>query len=188
MGKLIPFRWLPASWGLSGKAYDEAQAYYSLEGYELEMRLAEINSADTASLMRTQADINKNHGVIDEYDWMRQHILAETLDKPIDREVELTKLDIEFGRVEKRTGEKKIAELLGEPWVGIVEEGLDPAQGPNGFFFVFDWNDKWIEQLRAHGYEGATDDDLMEKWFADVCRNEVMQSAPIPFNSSVVYD
>lgn len=187
MAKLIPFRWLPASWGLSGKSYDEAEARYSLEGLELELRLAEINN-DGAALMKAQADINKNWGLISEYDWMRQHILAETIDNETNREVELIKLDMEFDVIDKRAGEKKIAALLKEPWVSIVEEGLDQTQGPNGFFFVFDWNEHWIEMLRAAGYEGDSEDELMEKWFTDVCRNEVMQSAPIPFNSSVIYD
>lgn len=187
MSKMIPFRWLPASWGLTGKSYEEAEARYSLNGIELELRLAEINH-DGAALMKAQADINKNYGLIDEYEWMRQHILAETINSDTDRKVELLKLDIEYGRIERRSGEKQIAGLLNEPWVSIVEEGLDQTQGPNGFYFVFDWNDHWIDLLRKHGYEGESEDELMERWFTDVCRNEVMNSAPIPFNSSIVYD
>ena len=185
MSKLIPFRWLPGSWGLSGKSFDEAEARYTLQGIELELRLAELNH-DGAALDKARADISKNHGLIDDYEWMRLHILADT--EGTDREVELLKLDIEFEKIEKRAGEKKIAALLNEPWVSIVEEGLDPAQGPSGFYFVFDWNDHWIDLLRKHGYEGESEDELMERWFTDVCRNEVMQSQPIPFNSSVVYD
>lgn len=41
--KLIPFKWLPASWGLRGKSYKEAEANYYYEGEELEHKLAEIN-------------------------------------------------------------------------------------------------------------------------------------------------
>ena len=189
MAKLIPFRWLPGSWGLTGKSFDEAEARYSLEGIDLELRLAEITHGDDAvALTKAQADIQKTHGLLDDYSWMRAHILAETSTDVKTQEVELIKLDIEFGRMEKRDGEKKIANLLDEPWVGIVEEGLDPAQGPNGFYFAFDWNDAWVRLLRESGYEGESEDELMERWFTDVCRNEVLNSAPIPFNSSVVYD
>lgn len=193
MSKFIPFRWLPGSWGLSGKSFDEAEARYSLDGIDLELRLAEIAHADDAvALSKARADIQKSHGLLDDYAWMHAHIMAETgtgtgTDAKA-QEVELIKLDIEFARIEKRDGEKKIANLLDEPWVGIVEEGLDAAQGPNGFYFAFDWNDAWIRLLRESGYEGESEDDLMERWFTDVCRNEVMNSAPIPFNSSVVYD
>lgn len=37
--RLIPFRLTPASWGLSGPAYDEAEVAYYYEGEELERRL-----------------------------------------------------------------------------------------------------------------------------------------------------
>jgi hypothetical protein len=218
MSRLIPFNWLPASWGLRGKSFDEAEARYKLTGMDLELRLAEINlegpdlearvleigyqngltseydyqtrtanlSLDGSELHKRLADIDKQFGKIDEYEWMKQHIAADLTGE--DQEIEIVKLDIEFKKIDKREGEKKIANILKEPWVSIVEEGLDPAAGPSGFFFVFDWNEHWIELLKKHGYEGDTDDEMMERWFTDVCRNEVMQSAPIPFNSSVVYE
>jgi hypothetical protein len=218
MGKIIPFNWLPAAWGLRGKSFDEAEARYNLTGAELARRLAEINlsgvdleyrlldidfehglineydyqrsvanlSLEGNELLLRLADIDKEFGKIDSYEWMREHILIQTSDD--EQKIELIKLDIETGRIDKREGEKAMADLLGEPWVSIVEEGLDPTQGPSGFYFVFDWNNHWIELLRQHGYEGDTEDEMMERWFTDVCRNEVMQSAPIPFNSSVVYD
>lgn len=40
--RLIPFHWLPASWGLKGRVREEAQAAYYLEGEELAARLESI--------------------------------------------------------------------------------------------------------------------------------------------------
>lgn len=40
--RLIPFRWLPASWGLKGRVRQEAEAAYYLEGEELTTRLEQI--------------------------------------------------------------------------------------------------------------------------------------------------
>lgn len=40
--RLIPFSWLPASWGLKGSAYKEAEANYYYEGKDLALKLAEI--------------------------------------------------------------------------------------------------------------------------------------------------
>lgn len=40
--RLIPFSWLPASWGLKGRVRLEAEAAYYLEGEELETRLEQI--------------------------------------------------------------------------------------------------------------------------------------------------
>lgn len=46
MNKLIPFRLLPASWGLTGKMYDIASAHYYLSGEALARRLVEIEYVD----------------------------------------------------------------------------------------------------------------------------------------------
>ena len=183
---LIPFKMMPSSWGLRGKPYEEAEAHYSLTGIELERRLAELNHTGK-ELQIALADIDHAHQVLDEYGWLKRRIEIN-FEEGKDRQVELIKLDQTFNKIEKREAEKKIADLLNEPWVAIVDEGLDPHAGPSGFYFVFDWNDAWIAMLRHYGYEGSSEDELMEKWFGDVCRNEVINSAPVPFNSSVVYD
>ncbi len=181
----IPFSWLPASWGLRGDAFEEAKANYELEGYALDVKLAEIRLSGV-ELQRRLAEINFAHGIITEYERLKQ-LLTVDLDG-VELQVELIKLDMEFGKIPKREGEKTIAGILDEPWVSIIDEGLDLTDGPNGFYFVFDWNEQWIELLRQHGYEGPSDEEMMERWFTDVCRNEVIQAAPVPFNSSIVYD
>ena len=82
-------------------------------------------------------------------------------------------LDIAEGKIDKNEGDKKIADILGEPWVGIISNGFDSSNGPNGLYFEFDWNDHWIDLLKEHGYKGKNDEIIMEKWFRDVCVNEV---------------
>lgn len=185
MSRLIPFNLLPASWGLRGKAFDVAKAHYELEGMELELRMAEIEK-EGADQSRAINEINYRHGTISEYDWMKRHIEIETEGNPTELAVELMKLDMETGRITKREGEKQIANLLNEPWVGIVDEGLEPGMGPNGFYFEFDWNDRWIEDLRLANYTG-TEEEIMEKWFTDVCREQVYGSGPLPLGTSVIY-
>lgn len=182
---LIPFSWLPASWGLKGQARDEAEAHYLYTGYDLDVRLAEIRLKGK-ELERGLVDVDHAYGLLTDEERIRKLLRIEL--SGVDLEVELIKLDMEEGKVEPRVGEKQIAGLLNEPWVSIIDEGLDLTAGPNGFYFVFDWNEQWIDMLRQHGYEGENDELLMEKWFTDVCRNEVVQSAPLPFNSSVIYE
>lgn len=182
---LIPFSWLPVSWGLKGKAREEAEANYSLSGYDLDVRLAEINH-EGVDLARSLVEIDHRYGYITDDERIRKLLPLEV--SGIDLDVELVKLDMETGKIERRVGEKQIANLLNQPWVSIIDEGLDLTAGPNGYYFVFDWNEYWIDMLRQHGYEGSSDEILMEKWFTDVCRHEVVQSSPTPFNSSVVYD
>lgn len=60
--RLIPFDWLPASWGLAGPAYDEAKAYYEYDGYDLAVRLAEFAQKAKMSLMLPFWNSNSSMG------------------------------------------------------------------------------------------------------------------------------
>lgn len=66
----IKFRYLPASWGLVGAAYDEAEAHYSLTGEALERRLIVIRHPfeDHPDVNRKMnLDLDLKYGKIDEY-------------------------------------------------------------------------------------------------------------------------
>lgn len=70
----------------------------------------------------------------------------------------------------KKKTEKEIATEKGEPWVSVLSVELDPANIGNGAFEL-DWNDKFITNLVRAGYQGKTDADMVDQWFADVCKN-----------------
>ena len=40
----------------------------------------------------------------------------------------------------------------------------------NGFFEL-DWNEYFVLQLRTEGYQGETDESVVDLWFQDLCRN-----------------
>jgi hypothetical protein len=75
----------------------------------------------------------------------------------------------------KKKSEKDIATEKGEPWVQVLSVELDPENIGNGAFEL-DWNDKFITNLVRAGYQGKTDSDLVDQWFADVCRNVVQEN------------
>ena len=70
---------------------------------------------------------------------------------------------------------KQIADAKGEPWVSVVAVELDSDNIGNGAFEL-DWNDKFITNLSRAGYQGKTDADLVDQWFADVCKNVVAEN------------
>ena len=39
-----------------------------------------------------------------------------------------------------------------------------------------DWNDLFVAKLVRAGYQGKTDNDIVDNWFQDVCRNVVLES------------
>ena len=70
----------------------------------------------------------------------------------------------------KKKSDKDLATEKGEPWVSVLSVELDPENIGNGAFEL-DWNDKFITNLVRAGYQGKTDADMVDQWFADVCKN-----------------
>ena len=132
--RLIPFSWLPASWGLRGKSRRIAEAEYYYEGAELEDHLIDINAASA-------------------------------------EEAELAKLELKLKREEisQAAYEKRVADMRGEPYVNVLKMGINPANASAGFVEL-DWNDEFIKMLQENGYEGRSDEEIVNKWFNNVCR------------------
>lgn len=63
---------------------------------------------------------------------------------------------------------KEIATEKREPWVSVLDTSINPRDPRNGFFEL-DWNEFFIDQLRFAGYKGETDEDLIDRWFRDLC-------------------
>ena len=69
---------------------------------------------------------------------------------------------------------KELATEAGEPWVEVISMEIDkdnPGQGS----FELDWNDKFVANLIRAGYQGKTDQDIVDNWFRSVCQNVVME-------------
>ena len=70
---------------------------------------------------------------------------------------------------------KDEATAKGEPWVeilGMEIDETDPGQGA----FELDWNDIFVAKLVRAGYQGKTDQDIVDNWFKTVCRNVVTET------------
>ena len=76
--------------------------------------------------------------------------------------------------VVKKT-EKEIATENKEPWVSVLTTHVNKENIRNGFFEL-DWNDYFIVQLRAAGYRGDHDEELVDQWFTELCRNVAADS------------
>ena len=77
----------------------------------------------------------------------------------------LNKLKNLFGKKPEATGKEGK-----EPWVNVVNTNFDEGN-PNQGFMELEWNKPFIDFLRKHGYEGATDEEVVDKWFTDLCKN-----------------
>ena len=75
----------------------------------------------------------------------------------------------------KKKSPKQIATEAGEPWVSVLSMELEKDSMDRGAFEL-DWNDIFVAKLVRAGYQGKTDNDIVDNWFQDVCRNIVLES------------
>ena len=66
--------------------------------------------------------------------------------------------------------EKAMADLNGEPWVGVLSTNID-VKNPRSGYFELDWNDKFVDMLRNAGYTGSNSEEIVDRWFNDLARN-----------------
>ena len=70
---------------------------------------------------------------------------------------------------------KELATEAGEPWVEVLGIDID-KDNPGAGSFELDWNDKFVANLIRAGYQGKTDQDLVDNWFRNVCQNVVLEN------------
>ena len=76
---------------------------------------------------------------------------------------------------EAKKSPKDLATERGEPWVNIESVELDPENIGNGAFEL-DWNEFFVAKLIRAGYKGRDDQQIVDQWFQDVCRNVVLET------------
>jgi hypothetical protein len=65
-----------------------------------------------------------------------------------------------------------------EPWVAVLQTHVNPESPRNGFFEL-DWNEYFVLMLRNNGYTGITEEEIVDQWFSDLCR-EVGSEENVP--------
>jgi len=75
----------------------------------------------------------------------------------------------------KELSPKEKATAAGEPYVAILSVDLDPNDINNGAFEL-DWNELFIAKLLQAGYKGTNEEQIVDQWFTDVCRNIVLET------------
>jgi hypothetical protein len=68
-----------------------------------------------------------------------------------------------------KLGPKDQANARQEPYIAVLETHVND-QNPRNGFFELDWNEHFVVQLKTAGYYGDTDEEIVDKWFQDLCR------------------
>ena len=73
---------------------------------------------------------------------------------------------------ETKLTDKEIATAKKEAYIRVIDTQFDPNNPSNGFFEL-DWNEYFILDLKRAGYNGATDEEIVDKWFNAICQNVI---------------
>lgn len=62
-----------------------------------------------------------------------------------------------------------------EPWVGVLNTHVNQDNIRNGFFEL-DWNEHFVLKLKqeGYGYDGDPDEEIVDRWFRELCANVVV--------------
>jgi len=75
-----------------------------------------------------------------------------------------------------------------EPWVGVLNTHVNQDNIRNGFFEL-DWNEHFVLKLKQEGYgeDGDKDEDIVDRWFRELCANVVVDGDfGGPINTGVI--
>ena len=75
----------------------------------------------------------------------------------------------ELERLTKLTSKERATENK-EPFIAVTNTHVNPDNVRNGFFEL-DWNEYFVLQLRTAGYVGETEEEVVDEWFSELCRN-----------------
>lgn len=66
--------------------------------------------------------------------------------------------------------EKDQATARGEPFVKVLNVNLD-KDNPSDGYFELEWNQLFIRQLMEAGFTGDKEEEIIDQWFSELCRN-----------------
>lgn len=169
-------------------ALDVRLRYGDLPPYQHDLAIIDIDyPLDGLGRSIALVELEYRHQRIDEY--TKDYHIAELRNpdkNKIETLVALLDVDLKHGKITEIAHAKEKATLQEEPWIGVVDQGFDTDKGINGIYFEFDWNDSMIVYLRMNGYTGASDEQVVDQWFADVCRAQGVSPMQPGFDGSVV--
>jgi hypothetical protein len=93
---------------------------------------------------------------------------------PVESQVLTVQRKFKAGDISENERDKEIATIRKEPYVNVVEMGIEDDDIRQGFFEL-DWNDEFVIMLQNGGITGTSDDDVVNKWFNGVCRTVLLQ-------------
>jgi hypothetical protein len=74
-----------------------------------------------------------------------------------------------------------------EPYIAVLNTHVNKDNIRNGFFEL-DWNDYFVLKLKqeGYGYDGDKDEEIVDRWFRELCANVVVDENLPEVNTGVI--
>lgn len=102
-------------------------------------------------------------------------IVKQAVDKAAESKFQIDGIKQPKSNKPKKRTAKELATERGEPYVNVVNMEIDREDLENGAFEL-DWNDIFVAKLVRAGYKGSTDQQIVDQWFQNICRNIVLET------------
>lgn len=144
-----------------------------IDDHEFQMAIIDIETKDDPianQLAKLKLDYDQGKISIHQYEIKSAEL--EHGAESIEYKLALLKQQVTLGEINDYEYEKKVATVLNQPWIKVVDSSYSPEAGIDGFSFELDYNRIFVQYLKEHGYTGLTDDEVVEEWFNDVSKTE----------------
>lgn len=150
--------------------------YGRLTAEELEYKLFDLSYEvkTTEAYQREKLKLDVRFGKKTEEEADHELLDMKYQDKnSLDFKKEQLALELKWGNIDQNEFEKEIATLNKEPWFNFV--GADRRiKGDTVHAAVeLDWNSYFVEFLEGHGWTGATADEIVDRWFEDMMKQQL---------------
>jgi hypothetical protein len=90
---------------------------------------------------------------------------------------------------EKTTDAKEEATKKKEPYVAVLNVEMKKDNPRNGFFEL-DWNEYFVRDLKLNGYQGDSEEAIVDQWFKELCGNiakeQGVASSDVPMGAGYI--
>lgn len=149
--------------------------YGKIDEYTKDIDIAKVvhEHLPKKDLQKVILEFDLKHGKIDQYEYDKK-LIDLTFDvKDTLTEIALLEVEHKHNKITTREFNKQVATLKKEPWVDVdvIVDDNNPQIGE----FRFDWNAEFIEMLQDSGFVSPKEDDVVQMWFNEVCRNVALE-------------
>lgn len=114
--------------------------------------------------------VKVNHGEISEYEFQLESLKLEHKNhNHVDFVIAKAEIDLAHEQINQLEFDKTVATAKQEPWVTVVDAGIEYNPDGSQMSFELDWNNFFVEELRKNGWSGLNDADVVDQWFTHVC-------------------